>query len=93
MKGTLAEGQTADFISIEINNSRMQPLHDIVNNIVMCASSNEIKDVFVNGKEVLRNNQLVNIDEEKIIFEGTETIDKIFKETGFIKRIQSGDFN
>ena len=93
MKGTLAEGQTADFISIEINNSRMQPLHDIVNNIVMCASSNEIKDVFVNGKEVLRNNQLVNIDEEKVIFEGTETIDKIFKETGFTKRIQSGDFN
>jgi hypothetical protein len=35
----------------------------------------------------------VNIDEEKVIFEGTETIDKIFKETGFTKRIQSGDFN
>ena len=93
MKGTLAEGQTADFISIEINNSRMQPVHDIVNNIVMCASSNEIKDIFVNGKEVLRNDQLVNIDEEKVIFEGIETIDKIFKDTGFTKRIQSGDFN
>ena len=93
MKGTLAEGQTADFISIEINNSRMQPVHDIVNNIVMCASASEIKDIFVNGKEVLRNDQLVNIDEEKVIFEGIETIDKIFKDTGFTKRIQSGDFN
>ena len=71
----------------------MQPVHDIVNNIVMCASASEIKDIFVNGKEVLRNDQLVNIEEEKVIFEGIETIDKIFKDTGFTKRIQSGDFN
>jgi len=35
----------------------------------------------------------VNIEEEKVIFEGIETIDKIFKDTGFTKRIQSGDFN
>lgn len=93
MSGTLVEGQPADFISIEINNSRMQPLHDVVNNIVMCASSKEIKDVFVNGTEVLRNNELVNIDEEKLIYEGKETIDQIFDKTGFTKRIQSGEFN
>ena len=93
LSGTLVEGQPADFISIEINNSRMQPLHDVVNNIVMCASSKEIKDVFVNGTEVLRNNELVNIDEEKLIYEGKETIDQIFDKTGFTKRIQSGEFN
>ena len=93
MNGTLTEGQPADFISIEINNSRMQPLHDVINNIVMCASSKEIKDVFVNGIEVLRNNELVRIDEEKIIYEGKETIGQIFDKTGFTERIQSGDFN
>ena len=93
MNGTLTEGQPADFISIEINNSRMQPLHDVINNIVMCASSKEIKDVFVNGTEVLRNNELVSIDEEKLIYEGKETIGQIFDKTGFTERIQSGDFN
>ena len=92
LKGTLSEGQPADFISIDINNSRMQPLHDIINNIVMCASSKEIKDVFVNGNAVLRNDELVNIDEEKLIYEGKKTVDRIFNETGFTKRIQSGDF-
>ena len=92
LKGTLTEGQPADFISIDINNSRMQPLHDIINNIVMCASSKEIKDVFVNGNAVLRNDELVNIDEEKLIYEGKKTVDRIFNETGFTKRIQSGDF-
>ena len=93
MNGTLTEGQPADFISIEINNSRMQPLHNVINNIVMCASSKEIKDVFVNGIEVLRNNELVRIDEEKLIYEGKETIGQIFDKTGFTERIQLGDFN
>jgi hypothetical protein len=58
----------------------------------MCASSKEIKDVFVNGNAVLRNDELVNIDEEKLIYEGKKTVDRIFNETGFTKRIQSGDF-
>ena len=92
MNGTLSEGQPADFISIDINNSRMQPLHDIINNIVMCASSKEIKNVYINGKSVLMNDELINVDEEKLIYEGMETIGRIFNETGFTKRIQSGDF-
>ena len=92
MNGTLAKGQPADFISIDINNSRMQPLHDVINNIVMCASSKEIKNVFINGKAVLMNDELINVDEEKLIYEGKETIAQIFNETGFTKRIQSGDF-
>ena len=25
----------------------MQPMHDVINNIVMCASASEIKDIFV----------------------------------------------
>ena len=69
----------------------MQPLHDIINNIVMCASSKEIKDVFVNGNAVL-GDELVNIDEEKLIYEGKKTVNQIFNKTGFTKRIQSGDF-
>ena len=93
MRGTLTDGQPADFISIEVNNSKMQPLHDVINNIVMCASSKEVKDVFVNGREVLRNDELVNIDEEKVIHEGKETVNQIFNKTGFTKRIQSGEFN
>jgi 5-methylthioadenosine/S-adenosylhomocysteine deaminase len=93
IRGTLTEGQPADFISIKVNNSRMQPLHDVVNNIVMCASSKEIKDVFVNGEPVLRDDEFVTIDEEQIVFEGVETTNKIFTEAGFIDRIESGEFS
>lgn len=92
MNGTLTKGQPADFISVKINNSRMQPLHDVVNNLVMCASSREVKDVFINGKEVLRNDEIVAIDEEKAVFEGTVAINKIFKDAGFSGRIKSGEF-
>ncbi len=93
IRGTLTEGQPADFISIKVNNSRMQPLHDVVNNIVMCASSREIKDVFVNGKPVLRDDEFVTIDEDQIVFEGVANINKIFTKAGFTDRIVSGEFS
>ena len=79
--------------SIKVNNSRMQPLHDVVNNIVMCASSREIKDVFVNGKPVLRDDEFVTIDEDQIVFEGVANINKMFTKAGFTDRIVSGEFS
>ena len=48
--GTLSKNQKADFITISTNTPRMQPLHDVINNIVMCASSKEVKDVYIDGE-------------------------------------------
>jgi 5-methylthioadenosine/S-adenosylhomocysteine deaminase len=67
-------------------------MHDVINNIVMCASSKEVKDVFINGREVLRDDQLVTLDETKIISEGTATVTQIFNQAGFTDRVQSGEF-
>jgi len=92
MKGTLEEGQPADFISLKINNSRMQPMHDVINNIVMCASSREVNDVIINGREILRNDKLVTLDETQIISEGVATVTRIFNQAGFTDRVKSGEF-
>ena len=62
--GTLSKNQKADFITILLNTPRMQPLHDVVNNIVMCASSREVNDVYVNGECILKDSKFQNIDEE-----------------------------
>ena len=55
--GKLSKNQKADFITVLINTPRMLPLHDVVNNIVMCASSKEINDVYIDGKCVLKNSK------------------------------------
>ena len=91
--GNLSKNQKADFITISINSPRMQPMHDVVNNIVMCASSNEIKDVFIDGECILKDSKFQLIDEQKVFEEGLEALNKLFTKTGFDKKIDNGDFS
>jgi 5-methylthioadenosine/S-adenosylhomocysteine deaminase len=90
--GTLENGQNADFIVIDCLNSKMQPLHDVVNNIVTCASNNEVTDVFVNGKEVIKNSKFMNVDENELIEDAILTIDELMSKTGFKEKIENGEF-
>ena len=67
-------------------------MHDVINNIVMCASSREVNDVIINGREILRNDKLVTLDETQIISEGVATVTRIFNQAGFTDRVKSGEF-
>ena len=91
--GTLSKNQKADFITVSINTPRMQPLHDVINNIVMCASSKEVKDVYIDGKCIVKDSKFQNIDEEIILEEGMNAINTLFTKTGFDKKILDGDFS
>ena len=90
--GKLSKNQKADFITVLINTPRMLPLHDVVNNIVMCASSKEINDVYIDGKCVLKNSEFQQIDEQTVLEDGMNALNKIFVKTGFDKKISEGDF-
>ena len=91
-KGTLEEGELADFIVVDIKNERMQPIFDVVNNLVMSATSSQIRHVFINGEEVINNYKFSKIDSEKILNEGLEVIDKLFEKSGLKKKIEDGEF-
>ena len=91
-KGTLEEGELADFIVVDIKNERMQPLFDVINNFVMSSTSSQVKSVFVNGEQIIDNYLFTKVDEEKILSEGLGVIDKLFERSGFDKRIKDGDF-
>ena len=90
--GTLNKGELADFIAIDINNERMQPLFDVVNNLVMSATSSQVRYVFINGEEIIGNFNFSKIDSEKILNEGIEIIDKLFNKSGFKQKIEDGEF-
>ena len=46
----LAEGKFADLIMIDLQQPNMQPLNDIVRNIVYSGSKQNVKMTMVNGK-------------------------------------------
>lgn len=67
--GQLAKGYRADFIVINPNQAHLQPAHQPLAHVIYSASGHDVEDVYVNGKQVVKQGQCVNLDEEKIIFE------------------------
>ena len=65
--GSVEIGKKADIILIDTNNLEAQPMYDPYSHLVYSLSSEQIKDVIINGKIVMRNRQLINIDEKELI--------------------------
>lgn len=72
--GTLEVGKKADFITMDLTATHMQPIHNIESNIVYSACRSDIIDVFINGKEIMRNRECLHLDKEKIIFDANKAI-------------------
>ncbi|MFD1426121.1 amidohydrolase [Kroppenstedtia sanguinis] len=67
--GSLEVGKQADLISIDLKGAHLQPVHDPVSHLVYAASREDVQDVFVAGRPLMRNRELLTLDEEKIRFE------------------------
>jgi len=65
--GSLSLGKAADVIAIDLNYLETQPLYCPVSQIVYAASRQQVTDVWVAGKRLLKQRQLttINIDELK----------------------------
>ena len=65
--GSLSVGKAADVIAIDLNYLETQPLYCPVSQIVYAASRQQVTDVWVAGKRLLKQRQLttINVDELK----------------------------
>jgi 5-methylthioadenosine/S-adenosylhomocysteine deaminase len=64
--GSLAIGKSADFIAIKLDELETLPIYYPESQIVYAASRSQVTDVFVAGKQLLRNRELLTLDEEKL---------------------------
>jgi 5-methylthioadenosine/S-adenosylhomocysteine deaminase len=64
--GTLEPGMKADFIALDLSAPNMQPVHNIVSNIVYAATGAENKLTVVDGKELYRDGKFLTCDFEAL---------------------------
>lgn len=64
--GTIEEGKKADLILIDINKSHLYPINDICSNLVYSATGQDVDTVIIDGKIIMQNRRLLNIDEQKV---------------------------
>ncbi|MEG0292507.1 MAG: amidohydrolase [Anaerovoracaceae bacterium] len=74
--GIIKEGYKADLIVIDISGPNMHPIHNLANNVVYSASSNDVVLTMVDGKVLYENGEYKTIDIEKVIY----NVEKITKD-------------
>jgi 5-methylthioadenosine/S-adenosylhomocysteine deaminase len=67
LTGSLSIGKSADFISIDLEQIETEPLYHPISQIVYAASRHQVTDVFVAGKQLLKNRQLTTLNEKEIL--------------------------
>jgi 5-methylthioadenosine/S-adenosylhomocysteine deaminase len=60
--GSLAIGKAADVIALDLDCLSTQPVYDPVSQIVYAANRQQVTDVWVNGKRLLKKRQLTTMD-------------------------------
>jgi 5-methylthioadenosine/S-adenosylhomocysteine deaminase len=65
--GSLESGKYADVIAIDLGQLECQPAHEPHAQIVYAATRDAVTDVFVAGRQLLRNRELLTLDMEEIM--------------------------
>ena len=65
--GSLTIGKAADIVAIHLDEIETLPLYHPVSQIVYAAARNQVTDVWVAGKQLLKNRKLTTLDEKELI--------------------------
>jgi 5-methylthioadenosine/S-adenosylhomocysteine deaminase len=77
--GSLEVGKKADIIVLDLNRPHLQPVYNIVSQLVYSAVGADVRDVIIDGKLVMHDRKLLTLDEETILQKAQETKEKILQ--------------
>ncbi len=81
--GSLVEGKKADIIFIDPDSPNMLPVHDIIANLVTAMNSENIKHMICDGSWVMKDREVLTIDEENLYKEVKEVAGFIREKIGY----------
>ena len=67
--GSLEVGKKADIVLLDLDAPSLTPLNDAVSALAYSANGSEVADVIIDGAVVMRNRELLTVDEERVRFE------------------------
>ncbi len=70
--GSLETGKRADIITVRLDRPNAVPLYDPVSQMVYALKADDVRDVMVNGKPVVRDGQILTLDEKLILSKAAE---------------------
>jgi 5-methylthioadenosine/S-adenosylhomocysteine deaminase len=78
--GVLKAGMKADFIGVNIEQAHFYPQTNYTSHLVYSATGADTVDMCVNGVWLMRNRELLTIDEEKVLAEAERQFQRLMNE-------------
>lgn len=75
--GTLEAGMKADIVAMNTETAHFYPEAPLVSHVVYSAGSGDVCDVWVDGKQLVRNRTCLTLDEERIMFEANGALQRL----------------
>ncbi|MDR2107887.1 MAG: amidohydrolase [Coriobacteriales bacterium] len=75
--GTIALGNRADLVVLDVDVPWMRPVNDLRNNLVFSAKGSDVVLTMVDGKVLYRDGEYLTLDVEKAAFEAQQATDTI----------------
>lgn len=70
--GSLEPGKSADFIAVDLMRPATQPVYHVLSQLVYAAGRDQVTEVYVAGRPLLREGQLQTVDETAAIAKAAE---------------------
>ncbi|KAF7516082.1 hypothetical protein PCG10_002481 [Penicillium crustosum] len=86
--GSLEIGKKADFVAIDVRGIHTQPWFNPVSAVVYTTIGRDVDVVVVNGKVVVKNGELMTMDEKEIVQEAQRRSKEVVERAGLGKKVQ-----
>jgi 5-methylthioadenosine/S-adenosylhomocysteine deaminase len=70
--GSLEPGKHADLIAVRLDRPNAVPVYDPVSQMVYALKAEDVRDVMVNGRPVVRDAKILTLDENQILLKAAE---------------------
>lgn len=67
--GKIQAGCRADLISVDVSGPRLMPSGNLLHTLFECGEAGDVRDVITAGRLLMRDGEILSLDEEKILWE------------------------
>lgn len=80
--GSIAVGQVADLVVLDLSGLNNQPMHDPVTAIVFSAQASDVETVIVGGRVAMRKRVFASVDDAEVIAEAEQRVRALLGRAG-----------
>ena len=80
--GVIREGALADLIVVDLEKPHLQPIHDLVADLVYCGKASDVETVVIDGRVVVENRRIKGLDLKELYRKISETVQRIKEQRG-----------